>query len=292
MFKNKTLCLVLSLFLLAVPAVAYAGCFLIFCTLDTEGQGPSWTCGLDTLTGHTIGMYKHTYKFRSSCSASQGANAWNFSIETTGEWNSDGTTIQKSVGSNPSFTATATAKCKVDPWAYPGTACTDKQFHYSVPSSSANDAEYMIYQSQLEEYTKDPFPTTAGRLTDTQRKQIAAEINQIIPIPTAPLVLMPATDGKAFLYGVNVMVQIKHNPAVNLGWTVQYRPDSTHLWETVQSTEPWLKNQTTANGVTSGAFNYTKPGQWRFQVVSVFPGAQPSQWRSFTVMKIVPKPNF
>ena len=289
MFKKKMLCLVLSLFLLALPAVAYAGCFLIFCKLDTEGQGPSWTCDLDALTGHTVAMYKHTYKFRSSCSASQGNHAWNFSIETTGEWNADGTTIQKSIGSNPSFTATATAKCKVDPWAYPGTVCTDKQFHYSVPSSAANDADYQIFQSQLEEYTKDPFPMTANRLTAAQRQQILAEINQIIPVPGAPLVMLPATDGKSVVFGLNLAVQIKHNTSVGLAWTVQYRPDATHLWETVQSTGPWLKNQTTANGITSGMFNYTKPGQWRFQVVSVFPGSQPSAWRTFSVIKIMPK---
>ncbi len=289
MLKKKVLCLILALFLLAIPSATYAGCFLIFCTLDTEGKGPSWTCGLDTLTGHTIAMYKHTYKFRSSCSASQGSNAWNFSITTTGEWNSDGSTIQKSVGSNPAFTATVTANCKVDPWAYPGTICTNKQFHYSVPSSAANDADYQIFQSQLEEYTKDPFPMTAGRLSTAQRQQIVSEINQIIPVPGAPQVLLPATDGKVVLFGLNLEVQIKHNNAVGLGWTVQYRPDATQQWETLPNTGPWLKNQTTANGITSGAFNYTKAGQWRFQVVSVFPGAQPSAWRTFSVIKITPK---
>ena len=283
------LCVTLVLFLLAIPSSTFAGCFLIFCKLDTEGQGPAWTCGLDTLTGHTIAMYKHTYKFRSSCSASQVSNAWNFWIETTGEWNSDGNTVQKSIGSNPAFTATVTANCKVDPWAYPGTVCTNKQFHYSVPSSASNDAEYQIFQSQLEEYTKDPFPMTAGRITAAQRQQIVSEINQIIPVPGAPLVLLPASDGKAVMFGLPLEVQIKHNNAVGLAWTVQYRPDATQPWEPVTNTGPWLKNQTTVNGITSGTFNYTKVGQWRFQVVSVFPGAQPSAWRTFSVIKITPK---
>ena len=289
MLKKKMLCVTLVLFLLAIPSSTFAGCFLIFCKLDTEGQGPAWTCGLDTLTGHTIAMYKHTYKFRSSCSASQVSNAWNFWIETTGEWNSDGNTVQKSIGSNPAFTATVTANCKVDPWAYPGTVCTNKQFHYSVPSSASNDAEYQIFQSQLEEYTKDPFPMTAGRITAAQRQQIVSEINQIIPVPGAPLVLLPASDGKAVMFGLPLEVQIKHNNAVGLAWTVQYRPDATQPWEPVTNTGPWLKNQTTVNGITSGAFNYTKAGQWRFQVVSVFPGAQPSAWRTFSVIKITPK---
>ena len=289
MLKKKMLCLMLALFLLIIPSATDAGCFLIFCKLDTEGQGPAWTCGLDTLTGHTIAMYKHTYKFRSACSASQGSNAWNFSIETTGEWNSDGNTVQKSVGSNPAFTATVTAKCKVDPWAYPGTVCTNKQFHYSVPSSAANDAEYQIFQSQLEEYTKDPFPMTASRLTTVQRQQLVSEINQTIPVPGAPQVLLPAADGKAVMFGMNLPVQIKHNNAVGLAWTVQYRPDATHTWESVPNTGPWLKDQTTVGGITSGVFNYTKPGQWRFQVVSVFPGAQPSEWRTFSVIKLTPK---
>ena len=289
MYKKKLLCLLLALLLFTIPNTSFAGCFLIFCKLDTEGQGASWTCGLDTLNGHTIAPYKHTYKFKSSCSASQVSKAWNFSIVTTGEWNSDGSTVQKSVGSNPAFTATVTANCKVDPWAYPGTACTNKQFHYSVPSSAANDGEYQVFQSQLEEYTKDPFPMTAGRLSAVQRQQIVTEINQTIPVPGAPLVTLPATDGKAVLYGMNLAVQIKHNNAVGLAWMVQYRPDATQPWETVPNTEPWLKNQTTANGITSGAFNYTKPGQWRFQVVSIFPGAQPSAWRSFSVIKLTPK---
>ena len=95
MYKKKLLCLLLALLLFTIPNTSFAGCFLIFCKLDTEGQGASWTCGLDTLTGHTIAPYKHTYKFKSSCSASQVSKAWNFSIVTTGEWNSDGSTVQR-----------------------------------------------------------------------------------------------------------------------------------------------------------------------------------------------------
>ncbi|MBK9395293.1 MAG: hypothetical protein IPO35_09900 [Uliginosibacterium sp.] len=164
--------LLFGLLLVLFSSVAGAGCFLIFCSLDTEGTGPGWSCQPDWLQAHYFNKTEHRYVFSSACSVTHGEYASNFVIDTTGTWKPDGTAIQKSVASNPAFTATITAKCKSDPWLT-DTVCTDTKVRYSVASAGETQAMRMVYGSQLKEYTTEPFPMTASRLDAQDKAELA-----------------------------------------------------------------------------------------------------------------------
>lgn len=164
--------LLLSVMLALFSSVAGAGCFLIFCSVDFEGTGPGWSCQPDWLEARSFSLTEHRYTFSSVCSVTHGEYASNFNIETTGIWKHDGTAIQKSVATNPAFTATITAKCKSDPWLTEVT-CSDTKIRYSVASAGETQAMRMVYDSQLKEYTTEPFPMTASRLDAEEKAELA-----------------------------------------------------------------------------------------------------------------------
>jgi hypothetical protein len=58
---------------------------------------------------HHFNIKEHSYSFKSVCAVTIGdsASASGFEINTTGTWKSDGTTTQRSVATNPAFTAVA-----------------------------------------------------------------------------------------------------------------------------------------------------------------------------------------
>jgi len=179
MKKAKWLSMSVLLWLLLASTSASAGCFLFICWLDTEGTGPSWSCGNDALMNHHFNTKEHSYSFKSVCAVTIGDSASGFEINTTGTWKSDGTTTQRSVATNPAFTATVTASCKKDPWLY-STSCTGKKVMRTVPSSGEPGEMRSIYEDQLDAYEADPFPLTSTRLTDTQKSDFRIESRKLV----------------------------------------------------------------------------------------------------------------
>ena len=294
------LLLVMVIFL-AFPASVSAGCIYIpfpICSLDKEGTF-SAECKVATLTDHSIAPSKHTYTFWSKCSGGQGAEASNFSLTTVGEWNSDGTVVQKTSNRyNPAISGTVKATCKYDPWIYDGPAannpCTVTDTFFTTPSSGLHGVEQSTSSSMVTDMTKAPFCSSCRWIPEFQRQQFRTEASSILPTPSAPVIELPASGTSIYNALSKIPVRIKHNPAYGLSWTFERYSNTFKGWFSTTAPVPPLLNAKTNAGVTVGDLNVVATKditKWRFKVASAFPGAAWSDWRivSFYELKLQQK---
>lgn len=299
--KNRNRSLLLALIIvLAISSPVSAGCLIgnwFGCSLDTKGT-LSATCNTAKLTDHSLTASKHTYTFNVSCSGASGDEAANFYMVTVGEWNLNGLVSQHMYNKyNTAISGTVTAKCKYDPWIFPGSTadnpCTITDTSFSVPSSGLNGASALASDYIVHESVKPPFCSSCSWIPQSQKQQYWTQASSMIPVPVAPIIELPAHDISIFNNIGKVAVRIKHDPNAALSWRFQaYNSYSKgpNFWFTVANPAPPLINSNTSAGVTTGDLNldvlkgHTKI---RFQVASVFPGAPWSEWRAISLTELM-----
>lgn len=282
---------------LAFSTQVYAGCLIgnfFICSLDTKGTLTA-SCNTAKLTNSSITASKHTYTFDSSCSGASGDEASNFYMVTQGEWNSNGIAIQTMRNKNrPSISATVKATCKYDPWIFTGSSaenpCTITDTYFSTPSSGLSSASDIASNYIAEASVKPPFCSSCDWIPQVQKQQLWNQASSLLPIPTAPVIELPAGKSVVFLATSKLSVQIRHNPNFGLAWKFEAHTKAPpNFWFVVTNPSPPLLNSKTSAGVTTGELNLSllkDHPRIRFQVASVFPGAPWSEWREITLSEL------
>jgi hypothetical protein len=257
--------LYVSLFL---SLLAFTICFIAPGTagsMDTEGENNSWPDKCDTpyLQSHSISADGKTkFIFQGQCYRGKTNDiAVNLPFFFTATW--DGSQAMEIVTISGK-TGTVISACPSDPWLNKVT-CQKKSVSGDAFVSRAYPNTGLIY------------PLTARVLTDAQRAQLQAELEEkkkevacVVPVVLSPL----PTSGSQFKPPASVKISIKHSPGSPpkewiISWAPLTKPGDWPAASTQQNMT--LSHLTTSGEVTTGTFNTSKPGLWQISSKVYFP---------------------